>query len=446
MDTPICDFVSNYAASNPLRFHMPGHKGTPLLGMEAIDITEISGADSLYEADGIIRRSEENASALFGCPTFYSTEGSSLCIRAMLYLCMLYAKQEGKQPQIAAARNVHSSFIRAAAMLDFDIHWLYGKRRDGYLSCVIDPEVLDHFLYNAEIKPVAVYITSPDYLGNVSDIQKICQVCHKYGVLLLVDNAHGAYLKFLSPSCHPIDLGADLCCDSAHKSLPVLTGGAYLHISEKAPQLFTSSIKQALAMFGSTSPSYLILQSLDAVNCYLDKEYPKQLPTFLSSCMQLKTELVAHGYTFVGDEPLKLTINCKDYGYTGHEIADCLQNKGIYVEFSDPDYIVLMLSPQIGTDGLKELRKALTNIPQKLPLTDASPIPSVTKRVLTPRQAVFSPFEYIPVDRSLGRILAAPSVGCPPAVPIIVSGEQIDPNTIDCFTYYGIETCCVTIP
>ena len=131
MDTPICEFVSQYAASDPLRLHMPGHKGSPFLGMEAMDITEIDGADSLFEAHGIIHKSEENASKLFGCPTFYSTEGSSLCIRAMLYLCILYAKQEGKEPLIAAARNVHSTFIRAAAMLDFDIHWLYGNRKDG---------------------------------------------------------------------------------------------------------------------------------------------------------------------------------------------------------------------------------------------------------------------------------------------------------------------------
>ena len=112
MDTPICDFVRTYVSSDPMRLHMPGHKGINFLGFEDRDITEIDGADSLYEANSIIQASERNASRLFGCRTYYSTEGSSLCIRAMLYLCMLYSKQEGKEPLIAAARNVHSAFIR----------------------------------------------------------------------------------------------------------------------------------------------------------------------------------------------------------------------------------------------------------------------------------------------------------------------------------------------
>ena len=446
MDSPICDFVSRYAVSDPLRLHMPGHKGSSFLGMEAIDITEIHGADSLYEADGIIQQSEENASAIFGCTTYYSTEGSSLCIRAMLYLCMLHAKQEGKKPLIAAARNIHSTFIRAAAMLDFDIHWLYGDRKDGYLTCVIDPQSLDHWLGSQQAAPVAVYLTSPDYLGNVADIRGISKVCHKHGVLLIVDNAHGAYLKFLPHSQHPIDLGADMCCDSAHKTLPVLTGGAYLHISDQAPQIFTRLAKQALAMFGSTSPSYLILQSLDAVNRYLVHTYPEQLRTFLPLCNQAKAELAAHGYSFVGNEILKWTIDCKSYGYTGIQLAQQLKESNIHVEFSDPDYLVLMFTPEIGIDGLKRLQTTLIGIPSRSPIVNSPPAPAIGVPILTPRQAALSPSEIIPVKESFGRILAAPSVGCPPAVPIIVCGEQIDANTIECFQYYGIEACCVTIP
>ena len=110
MDTPICDFVTHYVESGALRVHMPGHKGCALTGLEERDLTEIDGADSLYEAVGIIRQSEQNAGALFGAETFYSTEGSSQCIRAMLYLAALYARQQGRAPLIAAARNVHKTF------------------------------------------------------------------------------------------------------------------------------------------------------------------------------------------------------------------------------------------------------------------------------------------------------------------------------------------------
>ena len=149
----------------------------------------------------------------------------------MVYLLSLYGKQQGKKPLIAAARNAHKAFLTAAAMLDAEVQWLYPRHPDSYLSCDLSPEELEEFLQSAPEKPTAVYLTSPDYLGNTADIRRLAEVCHRWGVLLAVDNAHGAYLKFLPKSMHPIDLGADICCDSAHKTLPVLTGGAYLHLS-----------------------------------------------------------------------------------------------------------------------------------------------------------------------------------------------------------------------
>ena len=213
MDTPICDFVRAYARTNALRLHMPGHKGAPLLGMEHLDITEIDGADSLYEASGIIARSEENASRLFGCKTMYSTEGSSQCIRAMLYLVQLHARQNGRKPRIAAGRNAHKSFLTAAALLELEVDWLYPKANAGYLSCMLTPADLTAYLEQAPEIPAAIYLTDPDYLGNLVDLASIAEVCRRYGVLLVVDNAHGAYLKFLPRSRHPMDLGADLWSD-----------------------------------------------------------------------------------------------------------------------------------------------------------------------------------------------------------------------------------------
>ena len=121
MKTPICDFVKHYAESGTRRFHMPGHKGVSSLGLEHLDITEVVGADSLYDADGIIGESERNASEIFDCPTFYSTEGSSQCIRAMLYLTLLHARNQGKAPLIAAGRNAHKTFLGSVALLDTDV-------------------------------------------------------------------------------------------------------------------------------------------------------------------------------------------------------------------------------------------------------------------------------------------------------------------------------------
>ncbi len=436
MNTPICDFVRRYAASDALRLHMPGHKGSPLLGFEHLDITEIHGADSLYEANGIIAESEGNASALFGCPTFYSAEGSSQCIRAMVHLAMLQAKAEKKSPRIAAGRNAHKTFLSAAALLDADVVWLYPPDQASYLSCVIDAEYLDRFLTESPV--TAVYVTSPDYLGNVADIAALSEVCRRHGALLLVDNAHGAYLKFLNPSRHPMDLGADMCCDSAHKTLPVLTGGAYLHT---ASPVLADQAKDALALFGSTSPSYLILQSLDAANAYLSEGYAEKLHCFTKAVEILKTRLTTHGYTLCGGEPLKVTISSKPFGYLGTELAALLREMGLECEFADPDFLVLMLTPELDTDALTQLEQALLSIPRREAITAAPPAFHPCETALSIREAMLSPAVTVPVDKSIGHVLAAATVGCPPAVPIVVSGEVIDQNAAAAFRYYGIETC-----
>lgn len=442
MDTPICDFVRDYALRNPLRLHMPGHKGAALLGMERLDITEIAGADSLYEADGIIARSEENASRLFGCRTVYSTEGSSQCIRAVLYLILQYARQKGRRPWIAAGRNAHKTFLTAAALLDLDVRWLYPENNTGYLSCNLTAEELDAFLDRQQEKPAAVYLTNPDYLGKITDVENLAEICHKHDVLLAVDNAHGAYLKFLPKSLHPMDLGADLCCDSAHKTLPVLTGGAYLHLSSELDAAVGSQVKNAMMLFGSTSPSYLILQSLDAANRYLES-YPHRLNATVTRLRAVKRRLSDHGYTLYGDEPLKLTIQAKAYGYTGTELAAYLRQQNMEPEFADPDYLVLMLTPELPEDALLRLEQALCRLPARDPISDMPPVFLRAERVLSIREAMLSGSEVLPVERCLGRILAVLTVGCPPAVPILVCGERIDRQALKCFSYYGITQCCV---
>ena len=417
ISTPIWDFARDYAERNPARFHMPGHKGKAFLGCEDRDLTEIEGADDLYHPAGIIAESEANASKLFGWPTVYSTEGSSLCVRAMLALAYTAAGRKGR---VLAGRNAHKTFLSAAILLDFPIRWLWAG--EDYLSCPVTPEQVERAILEEGEKPFAVYLTSPDYLGNIADIRGISRVCGKYGVRLLVDNAHGAYLKFLPESRHPMDLGADLCCDSAHKTLPVLTGGAYLHFREEGMR---GKVKDAMALFGSTSPSYLIMQSLDRANPYLEG-LPQRLRTFAPWVAALKDRLLERGLTLGGEEPLKLTWMTRPWGYTGTEIAEILEKKNLICEFRDEGHIVFMFTPENDPWELEKLSRAICQIPRREALPDEAQQRVEPKAACSPRQAVFGERERIPVGESAGRILANLSVSCPPAVPILMCGEEIE--------------------
>lgn len=436
MKTPIVSFLKSYQEKSPVRMHMPGHKGAGILGFEGMDLTEIYGADELFAAEGIIKESEQNASSLFGCPTYYSTQGSTLCIQTMCTILCQDAKSKGKKPKILAGRNAHRSFIHAAALLDFDIAWLYGN--SDYLSCKIHAEDLEKAII--ESLPTAVYLTNPDYLGNLLDIQSLASVCKKHNVLLAIDNAHGAYLRFLEPSLHPIDLGADLCCDSAHKTLPVLTGGAYLHLSESLNQVWKNNVKHFMEYFSSTSPSYLIMASLDAANEVLDTTFRNSLSECIQRVDGLKNTLTQHGYTILFGEPMKITISTKEFGYTGNEIANLLMECDIYPEFYDSDYIVLMPSPYNTKDDLKRLETCLCGIDRKPILINKPPKLEQSKKAMNVRQALFSSSITLDVSKSLGQVCSSVTVSCPPAILPVIPGEVISESSIEVMKYYGIET------
>ena len=438
-ETPVADFVRDYRDRDFLRLHMPGHKGRG--EAEALDITEIHGADPLYPAKGILRESEENAAALFGAGrTVFSAEGSSLSIRAMLFLVRIRAEQRHLRPLVLAGRNAHRTFLSAAALLNLEVAWLPGE---SLLTCTPGADETEDAI--RRLNPAAVYLTSPDYLGNRADIRGIARVCRAHGVPLLVDNAHGAYLRFLPEDEHPLTLGADMTCDSAHKTLPVLTGGGWLHIHRDADPIFASQAERAMAAFASTSPSWLILQSLDRCNAYLKNGYRERLAAFRTRVDETRERLRAAGWRMTGDEALKITLLPKARGYTGDALHDLLRERRIECEFSDPDFLVMMLTPETGEEGLIRLTDALTEIPARPEIAETPPEIPRPERAMSLPAAMTAPAEEVPVEKSPGRILADPCVSCPPAVPILISGERIDDQAVRCFRYYGISTVSCVI-
>ncbi|MBP5197424.1 MAG: amino acid decarboxylase [Lachnospiraceae bacterium] len=469
MNTPIIDFVNEYRNSETIRLHMPGHKGAAFLGTGENysflntypwDITEIEGADNLYHPEGIIRESEDNASSLWESGrTVYSTEGSSQCIKTMLYLAYLYNKRiNGNEfsKKVLAGRNAHGAFMHGAALLDLDVDWIWpDENHDGLCSCHITAENLKRRLSECDKPPMAVYITTPDYLGGNVDVAALSKVCHEAKTLLLVDNAHGAYFKFLPEKYtgyrHPLDLGADMCCDSAHKTLPALTGAAYLHFSKDVSEVLYENVKAGMALFGSTSPSYPILESLDFCNKYIFEGYREKLALFCERSDRFKKFLREIGFFICGSDPLKITVKtCGNGDSTGILLGEKLRELGAEAEFCDIDHVVLMISPENGEDVFDRLKGIFLQIKESGKFGSERQICTGDatreelfyhrpERVLSIREAFFSDGEYVDAENSLGRICASYSLSCPPAIPIIMPGEKVDEKVFLTLKRYNIK-------
>ena len=420
MNTPIHDFLTKYSESSPLRCHMPGDKGLK----EPIDITEIKGADSLYEAGGIISESEENAARLYGSGAVcYSCGGSTLSINTMLSMARLLTRKD----TIVAGRYSHRSLIDSCIMLGLKVKWVYTEE---YLSADIAPEEIERAI---DENTAAVFINSIDYYGGDADIRSIGEICRKKGILLLVDNAHGAYRVFTET--HPITLGADMCADSAHKTMPCITGSALLHLKNKEHKPLA---KEAMALFGSSSPSYLMLDSLDLCNRFIEEE-KESAEKRLRAISYLKERLSLKGIRAENSDEMRITIDANRLGYSGLDFAEELRKSGIECEMSDDRYVVLLFSVVQPMEDFDRIFEVLTGMRKKLAIVPKEREIIKPRSVIAPRKAFFSITETIKTESSLGKVCAAVTCPCPPCIPVVMPGEVITTEIINALKNYGVK-------
>ncbi len=472
--TPLKSALDSIVSSKRIRFYMPGHKGRlpePFKEIAEYDVTEIPGADNLYEpteaiaylekiiaaaycakaslistsgstlciqamlmlarrrgkqiiAARNIHRSAVNAMGLLGIKaSLISTSGSTLCIQAMLML----ARRRGKQ--IIAARNIHRSAVNAMGLLGMEPIWLRQVMSKGD-DCSIDGIALQPSVRQIEkvlsqkSEVAAVYITSPDYYGQVADVAAISEVCEKYGAWLIVDNAHGAHLGKLGAKMHPIQLGATMCCDSLHKSMPVLTGAAVLHLNDVG---MYDAAKYAMSVFGTTSPSYPIMLSIDRIsnNLYGIDEKMVALGDWITN---LKSELIEYGFETIRRfmvDPVKLAVGFRRLGHTAESFEKYMRQWLIDPEYISDGVAVFMLSTLNTDNELNNLSAALLNIPVGEPLRFVEEIYKLPNQVLPIGEAMFRPYAIVPVDRAVGRVSARMISKCPPGVPMLMPGEEI---------------------
>ncbi|MEM1486294.1 aminotransferase class I/II-fold pyridoxal phosphate-dependent enzyme [Oscillospiraceae bacterium PP1C4] len=431
--------VQAYLEKDRARFHMPGHKGQgegAFASMLPYDITEVEGADSLFHADGAILELELELARIYGAKrSLLCAGGATLCIQTMLGLACGIGKK------VIMSRNIHRAAINAMALLDLTPVWIYPEKDAGewFLGRYTPESVKAALTEHPDV--AGVYITSPDYFGVISDFEGIAQVCSAFHLPLLVDNAHGAHLKFIPErygKLHPIDCGAAICCDSLHKTMPAMTGGAALHISDER---YIADAKRMMSMFGSTSPSYPIMLSCETALEYAQDGAAQGFAETASRLDRIRLLALQKGFALPKgpSDPARLSLGFGALGLSAQTFGAHLRRYAVEPEYISATACVLMANGFNGAEDYTRLEAAIAVLSPSgssaAPRLDTMPRP---KQAMSVREAAFSTQESILVENSLGCIAAGEVSPCPPGIPIVMSGERIDEQTIETLKDCGI--------
>ena len=440
-NTPLYDALRAFADARPLRMHMPGHKGRPLpapelAGLSALDFTELpptgdlfSGGDAIEAAEALWAKAFRMAHCLF------LTGGATQGVQAALAL----ACRPGDT--VLLDRGSHRSAYNALALLD--LRPVYLERPwlpQAGVTGPIDPAAVEAALKTRpDIKTVC--ITSPTYYGVLSDLPALAAVCRAHGAVLVVDGAHGAHLPFLGN----FDLAAaDLAVVSAHKTLPA-PGQSALLLAGASPRptadalasrCFTQAeLRWAASLTGSSSPSYVLMAALDACRAYMEAE---GAAAYRRTAEQVAALRCHYPSLTEGDAPLdpaRFVLRCSG-GFAAQERMEAL---GVWPEMADAGHVVFIPTCADGPEQFARLRAALDTLtPGDCP--PFPPPPPLPEAVLTPRQALFSPREHLPLARAEGRVCAQQIAPYPPGVPVVAPGERICKKSIAYLDEIGYNT------
>ena len=426
MSTPLYDALRAYAQKEPVRFHMPGHKGRSLSAPELsplapLDVTELPPTGNLYEEGPPFDQAQALWAQVFSfghCQ--FLTGGSTMGIYTGLALL------SSPGDQVLVDRGCHRSVFHAMALLDLDPvylsrPWLARENLTGPISPEIVEKTLEQY---PNVKTVC--ITSPTYSGILSDIEAIAPLVHSHGARLLVDGAHGAHLPFLGKN--PF-LGADGVVVSAHKTLPALGQSALLFTRG----LEGDRVRRTAALFGTSSPSYPILASLDLARDWMEGEGREQCRRAAEEAARLRQRFPALSGGGLSLDPTRLTLKVKD----GPFFARALEERGIYPEMEDGGHLVLIVTGMDRQEDFARLTQALEELEEEMGPCPPLPPPSMPRRVLSPRQALFAPGETLPLEGCEGRVAACSLAPYPPGVPVVAPGEVIGKKELSYFRKIG---------
>lgn len=461
--TPLIDGLKKYINEKNIRFHMPGHKAKDELKslanlIPAIDVTEVRGVDNLHNANSIIARSQENAARVFKAKhTFYSVNGTTGGIYASVN------SQTSPGDKVLISRDSHKSVYQSLVLGGLSCDYIYPKYDDENNMLIgIDPEEVREKLKN-DISIKVVVINYPSYYGVCSDVGKIVSVVREFGRILIVDEAHGSHLSFhKSLPNSSLELGADIVVQSTHKTLPAFTQSSMVHVGTENVDI--EKLKLNMSIFQTTSPSYILLSSIDYAVDYMERFGYKRLHKVIKKIDQITIDLnklkrvkIYNGKD-TKNEPYDFDTTkflFRIEGITGTRLERILRDDyKIQVELSDHYYCLALITALDDIDDLEKLKIVIIDISKKdeyideefeeknLDLRNIMP-----KIILEPHKAFYSDKISVQLKKSIGEVSGEFIIPYPPGIPILTPGEEITKEIVDyieCLKRENIEILGLT--
>ena len=463
--TPLLDAIVDYTRERPTYFKIPGHRYEKGIsprwrqwtgdGIFQFDLTEAEGLDDLHCPEGVIKEAQELAAEIFHAKaTYFLVNGTTCGNEAMVLTCA------GEKEKIMVPRNAHKSVLMGLILSGADPVYLMPRfdEKTGLCGSIMPEDVEEGFKKHPDCK--GVFLVSPTYYGVCSNIRKISEICHKNNAILMVDEAHGGHLYFGKKSMGTDKLpqgailqGADICAQSMHKVTGSLTQSSLLHVG--SDRIDRGRLESNLHMVQSTSPSYLLMTSLDAARYELAMHGPQMLSRALELAENARSRINrikgmhCYGKEIINEniydlDTTRLVISASDLGITGFELADRLYEEyRVGLELSDEKNVVAVVTYANEREDIQNLVDALEKIAQNTIQSQENiknfSMPSVPESVLSPRQAYFAPKKRISWENAKGKITGEALIPYPPGIPLVNPGEIITDEIWEYMEYYRRE-------
>ncbi|MCH1626961.1 aminotransferase class I/II-fold pyridoxal phosphate-dependent enzyme [Ferdinandcohnia quinoae] len=453
--TPLFDALYHHSKQSPISMHVPGHKyGAVFPGkgndyykeILQIDATELTGLDDLHQPEGPILEAEELAAKLYGVKkTFFLVNGSTVG-----NLAMILAATE-KNNTVLVQRNSHKSIINGLKLAGVNPVFLHPEYDEDvqvptYVSFTTVKKAFEKYPHTK-----ALILTSPNYFGmaNLTELKKIISFAHSHQIPVLVDEAHGAHFILEDFPESAITLGADIVVHSAHKTLPAMTMGSFLHVNSKI--IDATHVQSYLQMLQSSSPSYPIMASLDLARHYLGKIKAEGTIPIIASIKNLKEsvkripqiKLVESNNQSIHTDPLKMTLQTQ-CSFNGYQLQHLFEKEGIFTELADPNHVLFVL-PLAIIENVEDFYQLLNKSVSHVPLTPETSIGSkyflekITTLSLSYQEIKGYNKRVVSIENAVGEISAEMIIPYPPGIPLIMEGERITEKHLEVISLY-LET------